>query len=158
MAVLTLEEYQNYKEQGMTDTQIAVRKNTSPNYVWKLKKQWQIIPKQPDTVEIKQKECSCKGKEQIAKYEAEIKQLKEAFDHAQAINEKLNQSNEELQESKRRMQGEYDKLKNKEYKDSYMIEEQRKRIEHLGKALQLLTKENTYLWGLIGLQVMEKHV
>jgi hypothetical protein len=67
-------------------------------------------------------------------------------------------TNEKLQAHKEDLQKQVDILKTREYNNSYLIENQRKRIEDLGKALKLLTKENAHLWGLVGLQAAEKHV
>lgn len=53
---------------------------------------------------------------------------------------------------------EYNELKLMERQASYIVDNQRKRIEDIKKALELLTKENKYLWGLISLHVDEKHV
>jgi hypothetical protein len=69
-----------------------------------------------------------------------------------------NQNNVRYKLELSELQQEYDKVKNNEYQQSYLIEEQKKRILDLGETLKLLTKENNHLWGLVGLQAMEKHV
>lgn len=158
MAKLTLEEYQDYKAQGKSDAEIAkILDIKHPTLIY-YKKQWQISPKQANTSEVKQKECSCNGKEINAAYEGEIGSLKDERNHLDNLCKQQTDVISRLSESKKDLQWEYDKLKSKEYQDSYIIEEQKKRIQDLGKTLELLTKENSYLWGLIGLQVAEKHV
>jgi uncharacterized coiled-coil protein SlyX len=60
---------------------------------------------------------------------------------------------ESLQEDKEKLQGEYNQIKSKEYQTSYTIENQKKRIEDLGKALTLYETENKALRGLLQLWV-----
>jgi chromosome segregation ATPase len=181
MAVLTLEEYQDYKAQGMTDTQIAIKKETSPNYIWQLKKKWQISPKQADTATIDKNDGDCKGKENNAKYEQEISDLKAALHLADIAKKSLRndycnlqdtlelkdkvieKQKQEIRESmelcdkyideKIELQREFDKVKNNEYNQSYLIEEQKKRIEDLGRTLTLYENENKALRELVRLWI-----
>jgi chromosome segregation ATPase len=161
VAVLTLEEYQDYKAQGMTDTQIAIKVNTLPQYISKLKRKWSIqkekkqteikmnidlSSKQANTETIGKKECACKGKEINAKYEQEITNLK-------ASCEDLENENAKLRESKNDLLTEYNKLQEAVYNNSYLTENQKKRIEDLGKTLKLYESENKALRELVRLWV-----
>lgn len=51
------------------------------------------------------------------------------------------------------LQHEYDKVKNNEYKQSYLIEDQKKRIEDLGKTLALYERENKAMRELLALWI-----
>ncbi|MDP4105295.1 MAG: hypothetical protein Q8935_10090 [Bacillota bacterium] len=51
------------------------------------------------------------------------------------------------------LQQEYDRVKNNEYKQSYIIESQKKRIEDIGRTLKLYEAENKALRELIRLWV-----
>jgi chromosome segregation ATPase len=146
MAKLTLEEYQDYKAKGISDAEIAKRLDIKQPTLIYYKKQWKIIPKQADTSEVKQKECTCKGKEEIAKYEQEITNLK-------ALCEDLGNENAKLQESKNELLTEYNKLQEAVYNNSYHTENQKKRIEDLGNTLKLYESENKAMRELIRLWI-----
>jgi hypothetical protein len=64
-----------------------------------------------------------------------------------------NQNNVRYKLELSELQREYDKVKNNEYKQSYLIEEQKKRIEDLGKTLKLYESENKALRELVRLWV-----
>jgi archaellum component FlaC len=60
---------------------------------------------------------------------------------------------ESLREEKNRLQWEYDKLKSKEYHQSYTMENQRKIIENIKKTLERYEHENKALRALVGLWI-----
>jgi phosphoenolpyruvate carboxylase len=64
-----------------------------------------------------------------------------------------NQTNVRYKLELSELQREYDKVKNNEYQQSYLIEEQKKRIEDLGKTLKLYESENKALRELVRLWV-----
>jgi hypothetical protein len=64
-----------------------------------------------------------------------------------------NQNNVRYKLALSELQREYDKVKNNEYKQSYLIEEQKKRIEDLGKTLKLYESENKAMRELIRLWI-----
>jgi hypothetical protein len=51
------------------------------------------------------------------------------------------------------LQREYNKVKNNEYKQSYLIEEQKKRIQDLGKTLALYERENKAMRELLAIWI-----
>jgi hypothetical protein len=51
------------------------------------------------------------------------------------------------------LQQEYDRVKNNEYKQSYLIEDQKKQIEDLGKTLALYERENKAMRELLAIWI-----
>jgi hypothetical protein len=62
-------------------------------------------------------------------------------------------TNEKLQAHKEDLQKQVDILKSREYNNSYLIENQKKRIEDLGNTLKLYESENKALRELVKLWV-----
>lgn len=181
MKKLTKESYLDLKNQGFTDTQIAIEVDTSPTYLSTLKKKWGIQRQSQPTTDKKPHECKCAKNDKTAEYEAIIKGLKNDIETANAISEKrlqeINELKDKLNESKflhaacedvesesdslRKERNEYQQLYLEAHdqclKKDYQLQNQKVVLENLRKTLGLLTAENQHLWGLVGIQAAEKN-
>jgi RNA polymerase sigma factor (sigma-70 family) len=121
---------------------------------------------QPSTDEKKPSKCNCSKNDKTAEYEQLVKALRQdlldahsQLDTKDEIIEKLKNVDAacddveseigSLREEKNKIQGEYDKLKSKEYHTNYEVENQKKRIEDLSKTLGLYERENKAMRELL---------
>jgi predicted RNase H-like nuclease (RuvC/YqgF family) len=181
MATITVEEFiQLHHMQGLKRNEICELKGIKPNALsnWKWNHKAKIenallSNAQPVTGEVKPIETKTTPiaiDTKTAEYERLIQalrnDLKEAHrqcDEKDEIIQKLENVNAacedvenetaSLREEKNQIQWEYDKLKSKEYHTSYTVENQKKRIEDLGKTLALYEKENKAMRALLQLWI-----
>lgn len=130
--ILTAEEYQELREQGKTDTEIAVMKNTSPAYIYQLKKKWFKDENKPADNEKETQAIETPKEDKAAEYERLMA---------------------ELQNELASLREENDNLIKQTHEDSYMIENMKKNIENLDKTLRRYEEENKALRQLVALWI-----
>ena len=181
MKPITLEQYNDYKAKGLTDTQIAFEHSTSPSSLSNIKKKWGICQQKPGVEAKKHSECKCTKEDKSSEYEALISQLERQLkgkdgmlSNQHETMKKLESKIEELEslhaacedvesevDSIRKERNEYLQLyldaENLTHRQDYQLENQKQTLVHLRKTLGTLTAENKYLWGLVGIQAAEKN-
>lgn len=101
MAAINIEEYKNFKDQGLSDKQIADKKGISPAYLSQLRKKWFSAPKEaPKAVETVAKTNTTK-EDKTAEYNQLISalrnDLKEAHDQMDEKDELLRKLQEKIE-------------------------------------------------------------
>lgn len=171
---LTKESYQDLKAKGLTDADIAKKFGVSPGTITYRRKQWfqteQKVVEQPETVttpkplptkkessfdeyealkqQLAEKVKSEKDKDTIIahleKKVSELEHLHMACDDVERESARYRKESNEWQEQ---YFGTLERLK----KSDALVEGQAKVIEHTKKALELATRENEHLKGLVRL-------
>ena len=177
MAKLSLEEYLKYKEQGLTDNAIIEKVKLNKQYLYQLKKKWNIDDIQPVTADRKPSETHNTKEDKTAEYERLIKELQGKLADANSdsatkdnlikeLEAKIEQHEhidaacddveDEAATFKKERDNYLDQLLDTRHKlieKDYIAENQKKRIEDLRKTTILYAKENKALRELVSLWI-----
>ncbi|MBO0961991.1 sigma-70 family RNA polymerase sigma factor [Neobacillus sp. MM2021_6] len=141
MAVITVEEYKKLKEEGLTDTQIAIKKNTSPSYLSALKKKWDKVQERPVEMDEQVPETHTVAVDKTAEYESQIKRLREICEEKSSAVFSLQETLKEYQSDGEKYETEILEL-NRKVSD---LESLHATCDDVESEVEILRKENDAL-------------
>jgi hypothetical protein len=162
MAKLTFEEYQDLKAQGLTDKEIAEKKDLHPAYVPQLKKKWfngadktADSEKEVKVIETPQEDRTAEYERIMAGLKAELqnkdKDIEQKNELIQSLRQKvqeyenLNAACEDVENELASLREENDKLLKEKYHNDYVIENQKHKLKELAEENEKLAEENKAL-------------